>query len=471
MLMKQVLLALLACGLVWSQTPAKKAPAQKAQKAPANTPASSTEQSAQDAKRWPLREIRVQGMKLITPRQVIEMSGLRVGMLAGQVELDAARERIYATGCFDLVSYQFEPAEGGGIFATFEIRDAEQRGPWRLDRLPLDEKAFAARAAKTMQGFGAEIPMTEIYTKRMSDLAEAMLKEKGVTETVISKFEAGMKDGIVAVIQPKTPPPNISQVLFVGARAVPPQELQRAILDIAVGSPWSEELFRIYLENAVRAVYDSQGRLRAKFPSITTEPSKKDKGVVVTVTVDEGPIFKLKRLEIKGAPLPEEEINQLGGDAFKNDVPVNLSVVGQAMTKIMARLTEIGYLKPAYHALKTINDEDKTADLTVEVEPGPEYKMGRLDIAGLDIESEPEIRKMWALKPGAPYRKGYAEHFLTEVRERRVLDFLGETHSDVKLDDANAQVNVKLAFKGGAQKLDNRPREKNGELKEERPQD
>jgi outer membrane protein assembly factor BamA len=448
---------------MWSQTPAKKAPAKKQ--------AAASAQTAQPEKRWPLREIRVQGMKLTTPQQVIDMSGLKVGMSAGTEEFDAAREHIYATGCFDLVSYAFEPAQGGGIFVTFEIRDVEQRGPWRLDRLPLDAKVYAARAAKTLQGFGAEIPMTEIYVKRMSELAEAMLKEKGVTETVIAKFEAGMKDGIVAVIQPKTPPPNIAQVNFVGARAVPPQELQRAILEIAVGSPWNEDLFRIFLENAVRAVYDSQGRLRAKFPAIATEPSKTSKGVVVTVTVDEGPVYKLKKLTVEGAPLPEEEVNQLAGDAFKNDVPVNLSVMGQAMIKILGRMSEIGYLKATYHALKTIHDEDKTADVTVIVEPGEEYKMGRLDIEGLDIESEPPIRKMWALKLGEPYRKGYAEHFLSQIREQRILDFLGETHSDVKLDDTRAEVNVKLTFKGGPQKLDNRPRDKRGVLIEERPQD
>lgn len=465
--MKQVLFALLACGLVWSQAPVKKSTAKPTGGSKQTTAAS---ENGQNPGRWPLREIRMQGMKLVTPQQVLELSGLGVGMLAGKEEFDAARERIYATGCFDSVTYAFEPAEGGGIVATFEIRDVEQRGGWRLDRLPLDAKAFAARASKTLQGFGAEIPMTEIYTKRMVAVAEAMLKEKGVNETVVSKFEAGMNDGIIAIIQPKTPPPNISQVNFVGARAVPPQELQRAILEIAVGTPWNEQLFRIFLENAIRAVYDSQGRLRAKFPSITTEPSKTNKGVVVTVTVDEGPVFKLGKLEIKGAPLPEEEVNQLGGDAFKNDVPVNLSVVGQAMVKILARLSEIGYLKATYHALKVIHDEEKTADLTVEVEPGAEYKMGRLDIAGLDIESEPAIRKMWILKTGDPYRKGYAERFIAEVRERRVLDFLGGTSADVKLDDQNAQVNVKLAFKGGAQKLDNRPREKNGELKQERPQ-
>ncbi len=464
MLMKQVLLALLACGLVWSQTPAVKSPAKKAaaKKAPADN-------SAQAEKRWPLREIRAQGMQLITPQQVIAMSGLKVGMLAGQEEFDAARERIYASGCFDLVSYAFEPAPEGGIFVTFELRDVEQRGTWRLERLPLDVKVYAARAAKTLQGFGPEIPMTEIYVKRMAELAEAMLKEKGITETVIAKFEAGMKDGIVAAIQPKTPPPNITQVNFVGARAVPPQELQRAISEIAVGTPWSEDLFRTFLENAVRAVYDAQGRLRAKFPTIVTEPSKTSKGVVVTVTVDEGPVYKLGKLVIEGAPLPEEEINQLGGDAFKNDVPVNLSVVGTAMTKVLARLAEIGYLKANYHAVKIIHDDTKIADLTIEVEPGPEYKMGRLDIAGLDIESEPVIRKLWGVKAGDPYRKGYAEHFLVQVREQRILDFLGGTSSEVKLDDEKALVNVKLAFKGGPQQLDSRPRDKHGVLIEERP--
>jgi outer membrane protein assembly factor BamA len=334
----------------------------------------------------------------------------------------------------------------------------------------LDPKAYAARAAKTLQGFGAEIPMTEIYTKRMSELAESMLKEKGITETVISKFEAGMKEGLVAVIQPKTPPPNIAQVIFVGARAVPPQELQRAISEIAVGTPWGEDLFRIFLENAVRAVYDAQGRLRAKFPTITTEPSKTSKGVVVTVTVDEGPVYKLGKLVITGAPISDEEVNQLGGDAFKNDVPVNLSVVGNAMVKILARLSELGYLKANYHALKIIHDDTKTAELTVEVEPGAQYKMGKLDIAGLDIESEPVIRKMWGVKAGDPYRKGYAEHFLVQVREQRILDFLGGTSSEVKLDDEKALVNVKLAFKGGPQKLDRRPRDKHGVLIEERPQ-
>ena len=117
--------------------------------------------------------------------------------------------------------------------------------------------------------------------------------------------------------------------------------------------------------------------------------------MAVTVTVDEGPVYKLKRLDIAGAPIREEEVNALGGDSFKSGGTANLSEIGHGVTKVIDRLKEMGYLKATYHAGKQIDDEDKTADIRIEIEPGALYKMGRLDIDGLDFESEPVIRKMW----------------------------------------------------------------------------
>ena len=92
--------------------------------------------------------------------------------------------------------------------------------------------------------------------------------------------------------------------------------------------------------------------------------------------------------------------------------------------------------------------------------------MGRLDIDGLDFESEPVIRKMWAVKPGDAYRAGYPEMFLAQVKKRGVLDFLGATKADTKVDDQRAVVDVRLTFKGGVQQLDSRPRNKRGELEQ-----
>ena len=73
---------------------------------------------------------------------------------------------------------------------------------------------------------------------------------------------------------------------------------------------------------------------------------------------------------------------------------------------------------------------------------------------------------MWAMKPGDAYRSGYPEMFLTQVKQRGVLDFLGATHAETKVDDQQAVVDVRLSFKGGAQKLDSRPRNKRGDLEQ-----
>jgi hypothetical protein len=60
------------------------------------------------------------------------------------------------------------------------------------------------------------------------------------------------------------------------------------------------------------------------------------------------------------------------------------------------------------------------------------------------------------MEAGKPYRKDYPEFFLNQVKARGVLDFLGETKADEKVDEAARRVDVTLTFKGGAQNLDSR---------------
>lgn len=413
---------------------------------------------------WTLRSVIFKGTKLVKPEQLMAIAGLKLEALVGKDDLEKAKDRLYESGCFDAVAYAYETTPPRGVDVTFELGDVEDRGGWRIAGLKLDSREYAARAAKELPNFGKEIPLTEIYGRRMSELAQTMLKEKGITESVIVKFEAGLEGGQFAVLRSKTPQPNIAEVIIQGSRVVPAPEVQKAMSGVAVGTPWDELIFRTFLETTARAVYEANGRLGAKFTAITTGPSKTGRGIAVTVTVDEGPQYKLRRLDIVCQPLREEEVNSLGGDSFRNGVSADLSELGRGMAKVIDKVKEEGYLKATYHFTKQLDEEQKAVDIRVEVEPGPQYKMGRLEIDGLDMEAEPEIRKMWAMKPGDPYRAGYPDMFLDQVKKRRILDFLGGTRAETKVDDKRAEVDVKLFFKGGAQKLDSRPRDKKGVL-------
>ncbi len=438
--MRFILAAALAAGLLWGQAGAPKRPARKA------SPAKGA-QTQLDPAQWPIKEIHVAGAKRYTARQIVEASGLKAGDTADKETLERARDRILATGCIEGVGWKYEPLEAGGAFrVTLEINEPDHFLPWILDRVPVDKAAFEARVKAEFPMFGETIPATDTVLVRVAQVLERMAAEKGVKEPMAGKVTLVEKNTIAVVFGPKAPPPNVAEVRFAGARVIEPRYLVKSLSEVAVGLPFIESTFRMLLENQVRPMYEAVGHLRASFPKFTVQPAANVRGVVVTVQVEEGPVYALDSIEVRGTGLAEQDLKDAG--QFKTGETVNYSEIGKGMNRILDQLKSSGYMKAAYTAQRRLNDEKKTVSLYVDVDPGPRYRFGKLAILGLDIESEPTIRKLFALKPGEPYRGGYPDMFLNQIRDRGLFDNLGETKAEVKPDDKTLLVDVTLTFKG-----------------------
>jgi Outer membrane protein len=100
-----------------------------------------------------------------------------------------------------------------------------------------------------------------------------------------------------------------------------------------------------------------------------------------------------------------------------------------------------------------IDDQQKTVELTIPVEPGPQYTFGKLTLEGLDIQTEPQVRKLWALKPGKPFDGGYPALFLARLKEDGVFENLGDTKAEIKKDDKTRIVDVTLHFTSNGKPL------------------
>jgi outer membrane translocation and assembly module TamA len=98
---------------------------------------------------------------------------------------------------------------------------------------------------------------------------------------------------------------------------------------------------------------------------------------------------------------------------------------------------------------QSLNTGEKTVDVAVVLDPGAQYTMGRLTITGLDVITEPTVRKRWGLKPGEPFDGGYATYFLDRIRE--MFDNLSKTDSKATVDEAKKSVDVELIFVGLAE--------------------
>lgn len=395
-----------------------------------------------------IRVIDVTGTSVYKPEQVVAISGIRPGDPATKEVFEAARDRVLATGCFESFGWKYELLpDTPGFKATLEITEVAQHYPWALDRIAsVTAKEFSERAARELPLFGPKIPASETYMTRAADLLRKMMAERGVTEKVIPRVTLLGKDMIGILFGPATAPPNVAEVRFVGARAVNPLYLVKALSDVAVGTPFLQPNFDMMLEAQIRPMYDATGRMKAAFTKLEVVPSTKVKGVVVTIHVDEGEPYTLSRIEVTGAPLSNDEINQLG--AWGLDKQVNFSDIGLGIEKIRDKARQEGYMKIAYTARRQINEEKKTVDVFINFEPGPQYKLGRLLIQGLDLETEPVIRKLFAIKPGEPFRQGYANGFLEEIRQQGIFDNLGETKTKIDVDDARQTVDLTLIFSG-----------------------
>jgi outer membrane protein insertion porin family len=177
--------------------------------------------------------------------------------------------------------------------------------------------------------------------------------------------------------------------------------------------------------------------------------------VVLSVKVVEGPSYSLGEFATAGTGVPSAELLKLAnlkkGDLF------NIEQIQAAVGRIEKRVRRGGFMGVKSSLERRVNDEAKTVDLTVHIVEGPRYHFGRLSVEGLDLISEPAIRKMWSLKPGDPFNPEYPDYFLNRVKEDGVLDDLGETKAVVKTDEAGRTVDVTLIFRGTPQPPPKRP--------------
>jgi outer membrane protein assembly factor BamA len=199
-------------------------------------------------------------------------------------------------------------------------------------------------------------------------------------------------------------------------------------------------------------LYEALGRLRVEWAKIDVVPAKGVDGLAVTVHVKEGDEYKLRHVEIgkpdaeDKAAFDEKALLKVGG--FETDQLANFSKIRQGLEAIDQSLRKRGYLEVKSKMDRAIDDKAKVVDLKIAVDPGPLFTFGQLTIQGLDIETEPHIRKLWAMKKGQPFNIEYPDYFLDRVRADGIFDNLGRTKSVIEPNPGAGTVDVTLVFEG-----------------------
>jgi len=277
-----------------------------------------------------------------------------------------------------------------------------------------------------------------------------------VQEFVASKGEPDekmqgmlMPDGPewVILFRPARDLPAVAQVTFEGNQVVPQNVLREAVAGAAIGAPYTEDSFRAILSASIRPVYEARGRVRVSFTKLRTEPVSDVKGIHVFVTVEEGESYELGKLSIED-PCPIDKATLLAETDFKTHDVANMDRLNEGLEKMRVVLRHAGYMNAHLSTHRKVNDDKKLVDVSVAVEAGPQFLMGKLTMTGLDLQGEAEMKRIWTMTTGKPFNPDYPDMFLKRVREEGMFDHLGKTKADTHLNDKAHTADVTLTFSG-----------------------
>ena len=391
----------------------------------------------------PISAIAVTGNKSLKTEAIIAVSGLKINDPGSAAAFDAARDRLLATGYFDVVSYSYRQQDLG-FALTFTVGEVSHVFPLSVEALPITLNQMLELLKSKDPLFNGLLPGTKPSVDRAAAAVEEYLKPTNPDIRVRARVMAIGPDHYRIQFSPAEGLPVIADVAFEGSTVIKASELHEVMVVNGIGQVFSEADVQNLLDKFVRPLYEKQGYMRVNFTKITSAPDPKVKGLDVHVTVEDGPRFQLGNVSVRGEITDTRRILRIANlptSGFANGDDLE-----QAATRIRDTLRGEGYLDVSVSTNRTINDDRKTVDATFDVTPGAVYTFGHLEVLGLGLDGEAAIRKMWGVKSGDPFPGGYPDHFVQSVKAEGLFDNLGAITQTPTINRQTHVVDVSLHF-------------------------
>jgi len=402
---------------------------------------------------YKLIEMKVTGTKRYTPDQMIGASGLRLGENVSEQNFKDAVQKLGDTGMFTDVAYtySFSPA---GTKVEFQLADNDKLVPAEFDNFVwFTDQELVQKIRSYVPLFRGELPLGGDLTDKVADALQAVLAERGVNRAQVDirrpgegGTEAGTVDRVIYSISGAAL--RIRNFEFPGASAVELPLLARAA-QREQGDQYQRSKLRMFAGFDLRPIYLREGKLRINFgePQAKVVHETPDEILLdVMLPVEEGREYKLSQIEWSGNTLfPTAQlakmIHQQPGQ------PVNAVQLKDDLDNIKPLYKARGYMKATVEPHLDLNDAAGTASYKLEVKEGDLYRMGEIEIEGLDDKTTARLREAWTLRQGAPYDSSYAKRFLKETGDLLPPSIKWGVTIHEDLNEKEKGVDVTLRFK------------------------
>jgi outer membrane protein assembly factor BamA len=397
-----------------------------------------------------IRSINIEGASLYKIADIEKVLELRVGENASNAIFRVAQTKLLQTDLFSSVEYsfRFSLSKPPQYDVTFKVSEYDQIFPLQFEDLGVSNDALRAYLRGHIALYNDRIPPTDPVMRRYTAAAQDFVAQTKPALKIKAFVVSDNPDHPQVVIRPDKPLPRIAGVTVAGNKAIETPVLMRAINEVAFGQRLSDDSLRLLINRTVKPLYGAKGYVAVTFPKIQVEKSSENEGYIVHLTIQEGPLFRFGSSAFRGGSFMPDDIR--GMMHYKRGDPFDVSKAEQLRASLAKSLRHDGHLDAQVVFSQNEDDKNDAVNLAYSITPGPVYTFQTLEVHGLDIESEPAVRKLWAPKPGNAFDPAYPEYFLKRVREMGLFDNLGSTRSTFTPNESSHTVIVSLFFGGAA---------------------
>jgi outer membrane protein insertion porin family len=408
------------------------------------------------------------GTTRYTDKEILAASGLQIGQNAADGDFKEAVRRLGDSGLFSNVVYSYS-SSSSGTKLDLQLADTDksklvpaqfENFVWFTD----DELRTALQSRVPL--FKQLLPVAGNLPDRVSEALQAILTEKQFPGRVDFLRNAEEPGGALSAIVYRVEEVSIRirSVEFPGAS---PE--QTALLKTAAhrltGAEYGRPSLAAVAKLDLLPVYLQRGYLKAALgPSDArvvpqSSPAPDGQGpaepqseiqVDAIVPVTPGKIYSTSTVEWNGnSAITTAEVASLlhlapGQPA---DAVRLLSDIENVSKLYRSRGYMTVQIKPdARFDEEKIDDEKSTVRYRLNVVEGDLYRMGELEILGLDTQARARMRAAWTLREGQPYNADYPKKFLDDTRDLvpRGVQWAVSIHETPDAKDKTVDVEIRF---------------------------
>jgi outer membrane protein assembly factor BamA len=398
-------------------------------------------------KKLPPRSIRFQGSPQYSQEELLAASGLKPDSHLSAAEIKARAKQLNDTGLFAVVKFS---TDSKGLL--FTLTPSQQLFPVHLDNLPLKPgKELDDKLHAQFPLYHGLLPANGSILEGIRQALEQMLAAEGIKATVKAALTSGLGPQRITAINfiISSPPVRIGSIQLSGVSPAM-QSKADALVSSQAGNEFDTENSAIGLQHAFETLYQDQGYAAVQVNATEIDrPTVSDQSIEIpfAVTVREGGIYKLGAINYPpGALVPRAEVEKAVSRTPANSGrPLDLFLLA-VRDAYHAR----GFLDCSIVSHPSFNEATHIVNYTLDISPGPIYKMGAVQFEGAPDVMALKLKSSWKLAPGAAFDESYVSIFAAQAQKKdKVLSKWMQsviTTYDIKPDPAAHQVNVIFHF-------------------------